>query len=549
MADVPLLHHVHDYLVHYARARGEEEAVVCGDERLTYTELLRRVRACAAALGAAGIRPGDRVATLCDMQLEYLILFLATSMVGAVWMGLNPRYRAQELEHILVDAGPRILFTLTRVPARDLAGDVRGLVAKATTIERVVALDADESGSGFETFPAFLASGSDLDAVELRAMARSGRDPVLLVYTSGTTGRSKGALLTHEGLIARAMTQNRMWPCAPIRVINYLPINHIGGVGFISLYCLVAGGTQFLNERFDPDQFLAQMQRERITIWIGLPTIFLMALERLAVTDMRVPDLQWVISSGAALPTSAIGTLRALEARIGTSYGLTESSGSVCYAPLDVDDDTLSRSIGRPVPDGEVRLADANGVPVERGAPGEIQVRPEWAMSGYLNRPDANRDVRTADGYVRTGDLGRQDENGCIELIGRLKEMFKSGGYNVYPREVEQAIEEHPDVAACAVVPIAHPLFQEVGVAFVQPAPDRAPQASTLREWCAARLANYKVPKQFRLVDQLPVLNIGKVDRVALRKLAEVSPPVADDAAPLGSLPGWSRSSNIGGHA
>ena len=548
MADVPLLHHVHDYLTYYAQARGAHDAVVCGSERITYADLLRRVRACAAALGVAGIEPGDRVATLCNMQLEYLVLFLATSMVGAVWMGLNPRYREQELAHILVDAGPKILFTVTRAGNRDLVGEVRNLVAKAATVERVIALDAEDGESDFQGFRSFLASGRDLASAEQRAMSRSGRDPILLVYTSGTTGRPKGALLTHEGLIARAMNQNRMWPCDPIRVINYLPINHIGGVGFISLYCLVGGGTQFLNEKFDPDQFLAQLRRERVTIWIGLPTIFLMALDRPGFTGARLPDLQWVISSGAALPTSAIRALRALGGQIGTSYGLTESSGSVCYAPPDIDDDTLSRTIGRPVPAGEVRLGDPDGNPVPRGTPGEVQLRPEWAMSGYLNRPDANRDVRTADGYVRTGDIGREDENGCIELIGRLKEMFKSGGYNVYPREVEQTLEEHPHVASCVVVPIADPLFQEVGVAFVQPAPDRAPHAAALREWCATRLANYKVPKQFRLIDQLPLLSIGKVDRVTLRKIAEGGlPPTPDVTA--GSTSIRDHTSRIGNRA
>src|SRR5262249_54868549 len=158
----------------------------------------------------------------------------------------NPRYREQELEHILVDAGPKILFTVTRASGgRDLAGEVRRLADKAKTIERIFALDAAHDDNGFESIESLLAAAGSGQAFELPPMARSGRDPILLVYTSGTTGRPKGALLTHEGLVARAMNQNRMWPCDPIRIVNYLPINHIGGVGFISLYCLVGGGVQF----------------------------------------------------------------------------------------------------------------------------------------------------------------------------------------------------------------------------------------------------------------------------------------------------------------
>lgn len=534
MPELVLLHHVHDYLVHQAHVRGSSEAVVCGDVRLTYAELLVRVRACAAGLIAAGIKPGDRVATLCGMRSEYLIVFLATSMVGGVWMGLNPRYSLDELEHIVADGRPKLLFAVTQFAKRDLAIQLRGLAASIASLERIVLLDHDASeDEKFISFSAFVGASRDPGELERRSDARSGRDPVLLIYTSGTTGKPKGALLTHEGLIARALTQNRVWPCDPIRVVNHLPINHIGGVGFISIYCLVGGGTQFLDERFEAGNFIARLAADRITIWISMPTIVLMVLAHRDFTLARCADLQWAVWSGAALPVSAIRTLRSIGCRLGSSYGLTESSGSVCYAESTLDDETLSRTIGRAVPAGEVRLMGTDGNPVASGAAGEIQLRPEWAMLGYLGRDDASRDALSSDGFVRTGDIGREDENGCIELVGRMKEMFKSGGYNVYPREIELTIESHPQVAACAVVPLSDPLYQEVGVAFVQPAPHGLLDPAELRSWCAARLANYKVPKQFRVVDRLPVLSIGKVDRRALRERV-VS--IADDNQVAGDV-------------
>ena len=524
----PILHRVHDYLAYQAGVRGDQAAVVCTGRTLTYGELWSRVRACAASLIGAGLQPGDRVATLSPMQLEYWITFLATSMAGGVWLGLNPRLRRQELHHIVTDGRPRFLFAVTRTGDRDLVADIRDL-AERGGIERVIGLNGD--GDGIEGFASFLSDGCSARDLEWRTPVPSGRDPVLLVYTSGSTGSPKGALLTHEGLIARALNQVRAWPTEPIRVVNVLPIDHIGGVGFISLYSLVGGGTQFLESRFDAGRFVEQLVADRITIWIGVPTVFLMVLAHPKFDPARLPDLQWAVWSGAALPVSAIRRLREIGCGLTLSYGLTESSGSVCYAPPGLDDETLSRTIGRPVPDGEVRLAGSDGLPVAPGQPGEIQLRSEWAMAGYLGREDATREARTHDGFVRTGDLGRMDENGCIELIGRIRDMYKSGGHNVYPREVEIAIEEHPAVAACAIVPISDPLFQEVGFAFVQAVPGHEVDLAGLRDWCAGRLANFKIPKRFKAMSELPLLGVGKIDRQTLRALASAEIASKEEAA------------------
>ncbi len=522
---VPYLHRVHDYLLFYADRHGARPAICWREERVDYCALGNSVRHCAEALVRAGVRRGDRVAALCVTRPEYWISFLATSMVGGVWVGINPRYQKPEILHVLSDAEPKVLFSLTSFEDKDLRPQLVEIENELACIDQIVSVGADPGA--WQRFEYFVAGGTRADwSPELlrRLDETTGDDPVLLVYTSGTTGKPKGALLTHRGLIGRAVTQNAMWPCEDIRIINPLPINHIGSVGFISMYALVGGGTQFLLERLHPKQFLDVMEREGVTVWIGLPITYALVVDDPSFASRKLDALQWLIWSGAAMPIALIERLRTLGAALGSSYGLTESTGSVCYAPSDADDQLLCRTIGRPTPPGEARIAGPDGTPVPPGTEGEIQVRPEWAMKGYHRLEEQSREARTSDGWIRTGDVGRQDESGCIELVGRIKEMFKSGGYNVYPREIELVVEAHAEVAMCAVIAMPDPRFQEVGTAFVQLVPGSTLAPEELPRWCRARLANYKIPKRFFILDRLPMLAVGKVDKQKLRNEAAVGP-------------------------
>lgn len=527
---VPYLHRVHDYLLFYADRHGDRPAMCWREERVDYRALGNIVRRCAEALVRAGVGRGDRVAALCVTRPEYWISFLATSMVGGVWLGINPRYQKPEILHVMNDAEPKVLFSLTSFDDKDLRQQLMEIEKEVVCIDRIVSIGTDPGP--WQCFEDFVAGGDRADwSPELlrRLDATTDNDPVLLVYTSGTTGKPKGALLTHRGLVGRAITQNAMWPCEEIRIINPLPINHIGSVGFISMYALVGGGTQFLMERLHPKQFLDVMEREGANVWIGLPVTFALVVDDPSFAARKLDSLQWLIWSGAAMPIALIERLRTVGCALGSSYGLTESTGSVCYAPIDADDRLLSRTIGRPTPPGEVRIAGPDGVPVPHGSEGEIQVRPEWAMKGYHRLEDQSREARTTDGWIRTGDVGRLDAGGCVELVGRIKEMFKSGGYNVYPREIELAVEAHPEVVMCAVIAVPDPRFQEVGTAFVQLVPGSTLAPDGLSRWCRARLANYKIPKHFSILERLPMLAVGKVDKQKLRKDAAFEPAASYD--------------------
>ncbi|HEY5760528.1 MAG TPA: fatty acid--CoA ligase family protein, partial [Steroidobacter sp.] len=352
--------------------------------------------------------------------------------------------------------------------------------------------------------------GDAISAHELE-QARSAvdsRDPCLLVYTSGSTGAPKGALLHHAGIIDFAKLCNSLWPVTPHRVINYFPINHIGSIVDCMMPCLVAGGTQIMLEQFDPVVCLELIERERVTLWGSVPSVFQMQLALPDFARFDLSSVQLIAWGGAAMPRETIERLRSICPKLATNYGMTETSSAITMVEPTDDLDILANTVGHPRAGAEVRLVD-----------GEIQVRSSANFLGYWQQPDATAAAFTPDGFFRTGDLGEQRADGRIRLIGRLKEMYKSGGYNVYPREVESVIEAHPSVAAAAVVSITDPVWQEIGVAYVVPRESLTTQQ--LEQHCRERLANYKRPKHFVLAPELPLLPIGKVDKRTLRAWAE----------------------------
>ena len=514
---VPALRLISDYPKYWATARPGTEAVVFEDNRWSYAELADRIDACARGLLAQGIRPGDRVATLSPPHPDYYVTFVATISIGAIWLGLNPRYQIRELEYVANDASPRLVFARSTIGDRLYHEELAALTAACPSIERTVLLDDGTS------YPGFITGGQPISNQEL-AVARAAVDPraaCLIVYTSGTTGKPKGALIHQAGLIKVARVQHAIWPVEPARVINNLPINHIGCIGDITCDTLVPGGTLVFQEQFDPGAMLDLVARERITFFGHVPTALQLIVShpKFATTDFST--VQIIIWEGAAAPAELIERLRTRCGELANAYGMTETVGSVPFTFDTESAEVLANSVGWPVPEYDLRIAGPDGTPVASGEPGEVQVRGDFVTLGYWNRPEATAELFTPDGWIRTGDLAEERPDGAYRLIGRLKEMFKSGGYNVYPREIELVLETHPDVAMAAVISIPDPLYQEVGHAFILPhAERRAPSAESLELHCRAQLANYKVPKRFTITPEFPMLPIGKVDKQALKLMA-----------------------------
>ncbi|QMW21569.1 class I adenylate-forming enzyme family protein [Sandaracinobacteroides saxicola] len=479
--------------------RPDALAVVDGDRRLTYRELGMQVAAFARQLGGIGIMPGDRVAVLAPPGLAFWSSFLATTSIGAIWVGLGTRHRRDELRHVIIDSGAKAVLAVATLDGRAYREDLEAVVTPATVLRWF-----GEDGLLADTLPAQAAESRPLTAAE----------PALIVYTSGTTGTPKGALLSHGALVGGARAQAQVYadPTPPTQICAF-PINHIACVGDTCLTNLVAGGTLVFTPGFDPDEQFALIASERVNVWGGIPTMLMLMLSRPAATTTDMSSVRYIVWGGAAMPPAIVEALGGFGARRVAVYGMTETGCNVTHTPANAASSALAGSIGVPLPEVDIRISH------DDGAAGELQIRSPFNMIGYWGREDATRAVFTEDGYLRSGDLGHWNDDGSITLVGRASDMFKSGGFNIYPREVELAIERLPGVIAAAVVAVPDPLYQEVGHGFVMTGGGQWTEAG-LRAALGETLANYKCPKRIHLVAALPILPNGKVDKLALRAQA-----------------------------
>ena len=504
----------------HALHHAERSALVLGDVSISYGQLKRLVDRCADHFSQMGIRKGDCIALLSTPRPEALITFLASAKLGALWVGLNPRYQVPELNYVIGHARPALLLSMTRFENRDYGSDISAALCDIAedAMPRVVLYDAQDASTD-ALFSALAREAPSMDAAaEAQPSVGGENDPCMLVYTSGTTGKPKGVLLRQRELIFRSTVQARTFTTRshPV-VINFAPINHIGGMHFRGLSQIVPAGTIIYQDRYRTAEVLGLIQRHQVnTLMLG-STMLQMLLEEPAFDMEVLRKMEWFIFSGSAIPMPILKKMRAYCSRIGSTYGMTESCGSVTYIQASDTLEDMAFTVGRSIPDGETRVADESGAPLPYGKQGELQLRSEYCMAAYLRNEAATQAAFTADGWLKTGDLAVCRPDGYIRLVGRIKEMYKSGGYNVYPREVELVLEEHPSVLLSAVISVDDPLYQQVGHAYLIAQPGAALSEQELSLWCRERLANYKVPKKIHLCPSLPMLSIGKVDKMALR--------------------------------
>ena len=469
---------------------------------LTYGALFERSARAANALVAAGVRPGDRVAAQIEKSTDMIVLALACLRAGAVLLPLNTAYTLAELEYFLGDAEPAL--TLCRP---DWLEPVRALAHKLG-LHAVESLGAKREG----TFAEAIAAAPP----EFETTPRASDDLAAILYTSGTTGRSKGAMLTHENLSSNALTLIDCWRFGSgDRLIHALPVFHTHGLFVAVNVALLSGATMIFMARFDPDAVIAALPGA--TAMMGVPTFYTRLLDHSGLSREACANMRLFVSGSAPLLAE---THVAWRERTGFAilerYGMTETN-MITSNPYEGE--RRPGTVGFALPGVSVRIADPeSGVPVRAGEIGVIEVKGPNVFAGYWRMPEKTAQEFRADGFFITGDLARTDSDGYIHIVGRAKDLVISGGFNVYPKEVETEIDAIEGVLESAVFGVAHADFGEAVTAAVVARPGAALTEAAILSALGARLAKFKTPKQIIFVDSLPRNAMGKVQKAALRE-------------------------------
>jgi len=472
----------------------------------TYADLERETARIAAFLTGLGLRKGDRVAAQVDKSPQALFLYLGTLRAGLCFLPLNTAYQRAELAYFLKDAEPRVVVCRTQ-STKSLAK-----LCSETGVPHLFSLDehgqgtlADAAGSVTPDFSDAVLAEDDLAAI---------------VYTSGTTGRSKGAMVTHRNLTSNGQVLKDSWRLAENDVLLHaLPIFHVHGL-FVAMHtALIAGARILFHRRFDAKAVLAALPGA--TVMMGVPTFYTRLLAEPALTSAAVKNVRVFISGSAPL---LLDTFKEWQSRTGHTilerYGMSEA-GMITSNPYEGE--RRGGTVGFPLPGISVRVATAEGRALSPGEPGEVQIRGPNVFAGYWRMPEKTQEEFTADGWFHTGDVGQWSADGYLSIVGRAKDLIISGGYNVYPKEIELVIDALQGVLESAVVGVPHPDFGEAVAAVVVQHDDAALDEAAVIAHVKSQIANYKVPKRIVFVKELPRNAMGKVQKNVLRDLCSES--------------------------
>lgn len=488
----------------------EASALVDGSDRgrrWSYATLAELVRHTALALEAC-FEPRERLAVCAPSSPESLVLTYAAAASGLVLVPVNPALRAGELAHVLESSSAAGLFTVSRWRDQDVRGVVDGLRPRLPALREVVE---------FADFDEFRRSADP--RAPLRRHRPGPDDVAQIVYTSGTTGVPKGAELTHRGMTnAARLAAQRFEMRAGDVYLHTMPLFHVGGQ-VVSFQICQQGAAAVLMESFDAGAMLELIAGERATLTCGVPTMLLALVEHPDFAQRDLSSLRAVSSGGAVVPTELVRDLEAaLGIRFAIVFGQTEACGFISQTRLDDPDEVKAASLGTPLPALAARVVDDGGEVLGLGQVGELEVRGPNVMAGYHGLPEESAQAIDPEGWLRTGDLVDMDGHGVLRIRGRRKDMIVSGGENIFPVEIEEALVRHPAVAQAAVVGVAHRRWGESAVAVVRLAPGATVTAEELERYARTELAAFKVPRRWHFVEELPLTASGKVQKFVLRQ-------------------------------
>ena len=504
-----------------ARRFGPLEAVVDASERPSFADMQAQVTERARALVGTGVAPGDRVAIWAPNGLEWIRLSFAVYAVGAVLVPINTRFKGEEAGLILRKAGARLLFTVTDFLHTDYVALLAGVAGLDLNETVVLSGPVPEGSTGLAAFLARAESVPERDVTD-RERALGPEDPSDIIFTSGTTGQPKGAVLTHGASISTYLQwSERVGLREGDRELLVYPLFHTAGLKSGVLAAFLRGATLVPTPVFDVATVLRVVAEERITFLPGPPSVFQSILSHPDLASFDVSSLRLSVTGAATVPVELIERMRTelrLESVV-TAYGLTETHGTVTACVGSDSADLIAHTVGRPLDGLELRIVDDGGRDVPGGETGEVWVRGFNVTREYFGDPGATAEAIT-DGWLHTGDVGYLGADGYLRLVDRKKDLYIVGGFNVAPAEVERVILGRDEVAQVAVVAAPDERLGEVGAAFVVLAPGRSLGAGELIDWCRERMANYKVPRHVRMVDALPTNASGKIEKFVLREEA-----------------------------
>jgi long-chain acyl-CoA synthetase len=492
-------------------------ALIFQDKPITYADLDRSIDEAAAGIAALGIRKGDRVGVLVNNVPHFIYAYLGIERAGGVMVPLNTMYTANEVSYILADAEARAVIV-----AEPFLRAVDGLRETLPMLEHVVVVGGG-APIGTMAWDQMTGRGGDIPTVSIGE-----QDLAALPYTSGTTGKPKGAMLTHGNLMANLEQMHRV-PLLTEQevdvVLLVLPMFHIYALNVSLGLTFRVGATAVLQERFDPVASLDAIERHHITVLFGAPPMFVAWLSTPNVESRDLSRVRLAVSGAAPLPGPVLDDFRRrLGVTIWEGYGLTETAPGVTSNAMGAV--AKAGSIGKPLPEIELRLLDEQGDDVEDGDPGEIAVRGPNVFRGYWH-DDAATAEAVRDGWFHTGDVAYEDEDGYLFLVDRKKDLIIVSGFNVYPREVEEALYRFPKIAEAAVVGVPHPYTGEAVKAVVVLKPGQSATEEEIIEFCKRSIARFKCPQVVEFVDKLPHTDTGKILR---RRLREEEQPAEENA-------------------